>query len=111
MIDLLLAVVKDCKGFGETSVFLVGCPQIWLIYFLEEDLIVFDGEPLVPDDDMLYLILLVKLFVAAGAGLGELGYGDNILLNRAVQLLLEYRKHILRTDMSVSVIIIHLERN
>ena len=108
---LLLAVVQDCEGFGEACVFFVGGTEIGLVYFFEEGLVVFDGEPIISNDDVLDFEFIVYLLLATLVHLSEASNHQNILLYRWMQLPLEDTKRIPGAYKPIPILIIQLIRN
>lgn len=109
--DVLLAVIEHGKGLAETCVFFVGGSKVRLVDFLEKDIVVFDCEPIVTDNDVLYFKLLIDLLIPALVFLSELGDLYHISFNRRIELSFKDRKYIAWADKSITILIIQLESN
>lgn len=99
-------MVQNGESLGKASIFFVGGFEVRLVYFFEEHLVIFYSQPIITNDNVFYLEFFVHFLLPTTIGLCEMGYHENILLDRRIQLPLKDREHIPRTDESISILII-----
>jgi len=98
-------MIQDCKCLGKNCVFFISGFNIGLIDFFEIHFIVFDGQPIIPNNNMLYFKLLIGTLVYINILLDKFCNPKNILLNFVIELSLKDPKDIFRTEKAVSIFI------
>ena len=79
--NLLLSVIQNGECFRKSSIFFISCPQIWLIHFLEIHLIIFYGQKIISNDDVLNFELVVHLLLPSSILLSVMSNHYDILFN------------------------------